>query len=157
MLAGPVVLTLASLLQVTRCSWVTTSSPSSQSIRTSSLARALRRSTTSWSTAWQRHAGFVSCLWSYIAPCRGPLWSTVITSVPSTYPLTQFSTSTPSMLRLISTLSASALPLGTFMSSTFRRLLSSLTSSTRGYHPRCSQSFDQISTSVVARVSTRGC
>jgi hypothetical protein len=157
MLAGPVVLTLAGLLQVTRCSWVTTSSPSSQSIRTSSLARALRRSTTSWPTAWQRHDGFVSCLWSCIAPCRGPLWSTVITSVPSTYPPTPFSTSAPSILRLISTLSASALPSGTFVSSTFRRLLSPLTSSARGYHPRCSQSFGQISTSVVARVLTRGC
>jgi hypothetical protein len=87
MLAGPVVLTLAGLLQVTRCSWVTTSSPSSQSIRTSSLARALRRSTTSWPTAWQRHDGFVRCLWSCIAPCRGVYCDNISAVYLSTNPI----------------------------------------------------------------------
>jgi hypothetical protein len=71
MLTGPVVPTLTGPLRATRCSWVTTSSPGSQSVRTSSLARALRRSTASWPTAWQRRAGFVSCLWSCTTPVAG--------------------------------------------------------------------------------------
>jgi hypothetical protein len=54
------------------------------------------------------------------APCRGPLWSTATTSAPSTSPPTLFSTSAPSMLRLIFILSASALPSGTFVFSTTR-------------------------------------
>jgi hypothetical protein len=40
MLTGSVVPTLAGLLQATRCSWVTTSSPGPRSVRTSSLVRA---------------------------------------------------------------------------------------------------------------------
>jgi hypothetical protein len=79
-----------------------------------------------------------SCLWSYTTPYRGPLWSTVTTSTPSASPPTMFNTSTPSMLRLIFTLSVSALPSGTFVSSTSRRLLSSLSSSPMGCPPRCS-------------------
>jgi hypothetical protein len=82
--------------------------------------RALRRSTAAWPTAWQRRAGFVSCLWSCTAPYRGPLWTTAITSVPSTSPPTSFSTSVLSILRLIFTLSVSALPLGTFVYSMSR-------------------------------------
>jgi hypothetical protein len=81
-----------------------------------------------------------------------PLWSTATTSTPSTSPPTPFSTSAPSMLRLIFTLSTSALPSGMFVSFTFRRLLSSPTSSPRGCPPRCSQSFGPVSTSAVAIV-----
>jgi hypothetical protein len=134
------------------CSQVTTSSPGPQSVRTSSPIRALRRSTVSWLTVWQRRVGFVSCLWSCTTPCHGPLWSTATTSTPSTSRPTPFSTSIPSMLRLIFTLSASALPSGTFMSSTSRRLLSLSTSSPRGCPPQCSRSFGPVSTSVVDRV-----
>jgi hypothetical protein len=151
MLTGSVVPTLAGPLRATRCSWATISSPGPRSVRTSSPNRALRQSTTPWPMVWQRRVGFDSCLWSCIAPCRGPLWSTVTTSAPSTSPPTPFSTSAPSMLRLIFTLSVRALPLGTFVFSMSRRLLRSSTSSPRGCPP---QSFGPVSTSVVARVST---
>jgi hypothetical protein len=87
-------------------------------------------------------------------PYRGPLWSTATTSAPSTSPPTPFSTSTPNMLRLIFTLSMSALSPGTSVSYTSRPLLSSSTSSPRGCPPRCSRSFGPVSTSVVATVST---
>jgi hypothetical protein len=88
MLTGSVVPTLAGPLQATRCFWVTTSSPSPRSISTSSLIRALRRSTASWTMVWQRRVGFVSYLWSCTAPCHGPFWSTVTTLASSTSPPT---------------------------------------------------------------------
>jgi hypothetical protein len=135
------------------------SSPAPQSTKTLSPIRALRRSTTSWPTAWQRHVGFASYSWSYTAPCCEQLWSTATTSASSTTP-TQFSwcpsTSAPSLLRLISTSSMSVLPSGTFGSSTSQRLPSSLTSSPRGCPPRCSRSFSPISTFAVATISTTG-
>jgi hypothetical protein len=67
-----------------------------------------------------------------------------------------FSTSAPSMLRLIFTLSASTLSSRIFMSSTSRRLHSLPTSSPRGCPPWCSRSFDPVSTSAMARISTGG-
>jgi hypothetical protein len=82
--------------------------------------QALRRSTVPWPTTWQRRVGFVSCLWSCTTPYDGSLWSTATTSALSTSPPTPFSTSAPSMLRLIFTLSASALQSGTFVFSTSR-------------------------------------
>jgi hypothetical protein len=60
------------------------------------------------------------------------------------------------ILRLIFTLSVSALPSRKFVSSTSRRLLSLPTSSPRGCPSRCSLSFGPVSTSVVPRVSTMG-
>jgi hypothetical protein len=96
---------------------------------------------------WLRHL-----LMELHSPCHGPLWSTATTSVPSTSPPTPFSTTTPSMLRLIFTLSASVLLSGTFVFSTSRRLLSSPTSSPRGYPTQCSRSFGPVSTSTMARV-----
>jgi hypothetical protein len=128
MLTGPVVPTLAGQLWVTRCSWVTTSSLGPRSVRTSSPVRALRQSTAPWPMAWQRRVGFDNCLWSCTAPCRGPLWSTATTLVPSTLSTNVVQHQGTSMLRLIFTLSTSALPFGTFLSSTSRRLLSSPTS-----------------------------
>jgi hypothetical protein len=102
MLIGSIVPTLVGPLRATWCSWATTSSPSLQSVRTSSPVRALRRSTAPWPMAWQRHVGFSSCLWSCIAPFRGPLWSTATASALSTSPPTPFSIIASSMLRLIS-------------------------------------------------------
>jgi hypothetical protein len=145
MLTGAVVPTPTNPLRATRCSWATTLSPGLQSVRTSSPVRALRRSTASWPTVCQSLAGFVSCFWSCIAPCRRPLWSIVITSASSTSQPTLSSTSAPSMLRSIFTLSESALPSETFMSSTSQGLLSLPTSSQRGCPLQCSQSFDPIS------------
>jgi hypothetical protein len=138
MLTGPVVSTLASPLQAMRCFWATTSSPDPRSVKTSSPVQALRQSTTSWPTMWQRCVGFVSSLWSSTAPCRGPPWSTTTTLASSTSPPTPFNTSASSILRLMFTLSVSTLPSGTFVSSTSRRLLSSPISSSRGCPPRCS-------------------
>jgi hypothetical protein len=88
---------------------------------------------------WLRHL-----LVELHSPCHGPLWSTAITSVPSTSPPTPFSTSAPSILRLIFTLSASVLLLETFVSSTSRRLLNSSSSSPMGCPPQCSRSFDPV-------------
>jgi hypothetical protein len=109
MLTGSVVPTLTGPLRATQCSWATTSSPGPRCVRTSSPIQELRRSTTPWPTAWQRHVGFDSCLWSCIAPCHRTLLSTATTSAPSTSAPTPFSTSAPSILRLIFNLSASAL------------------------------------------------
>jgi hypothetical protein len=59
-------------------------------------------------------------------------------------------------VEMIFTLSTSALPLWTFVSSMSRQLLSSLTSSPWGCPPRYSQSFGPISTFLVVTVSTAG-
>jgi hypothetical protein len=120
-----------------------TSSPSSRSGRTSFPIRALRWSTAPWPTAWRRRAGFVWCLWSYTTLCHGPLWSIATILALFTSPPTPSNISAPSILRLIFTLSASALSSETFVSSTFRRLPNSSTSSPRGCPPRFSQSLVQ--------------
>jgi hypothetical protein len=115
MLTGSVVLTLASPLQATRCFWTTTSSPGPRSVRTSFPVRALRQSTASWPTTWWlRHL---------LVELHSPLSRAILVYCDnvSVYLSTNpFSTSAPSMLRLIFTLSASALPSGTFVSSTSR-------------------------------------
>jgi hypothetical protein len=154
MLTRPVVLTLIDPLQATRCSWATTWSPGRRRVKTSSPVRALRRSIVLWPMVWLRNGGFVSCLWSCTTPYRGPLWCTVTPSALSTSPSTPFSPNAPNMVRLIFTLSTSALPLGTFVFSVSWWLLSSLTSLPRGYPPRCFWSFCPVSTFAVARVLT---
>jgi hypothetical protein len=156
MMTGSIVPTLADPLRATQCSWVTTSSPDPRSVKTSSLVQALRRSTATRPTAWQRRVGFVRCLWNYTTLYHGPLWSTATTSAPSTSPPTPSNTSAPSMSRLIYTLSVSALSSGTFVSSTSRRFLSSPTSPPRHCPPRYSQSFGSVSTTAVSRVHTGG-
>jgi hypothetical protein len=67
-LTGQVVPTLACPLRATRCFWATTSSPSPRSARMSSRVQVLRQSTALWPPMWRRHADFLSCLWSCIAP-----------------------------------------------------------------------------------------
>jgi hypothetical protein len=90
------------------------------------------------------------------SPYRGPLWSTATTLAWSTSPPIQSNIGAPSMLRSTSTLSVSASPLEMCVSYTSRRPPSSPTSSPGGCPRRCSPSFDPVSTSVVARVSTAG-
>jgi hypothetical protein len=107
--------TLIDPLLAIRCFLATTSSPGPRNAKTSSLVRALRRSTVSWPTTWQSRAGFVSCSWSYTAPVAG---STMTTSALSSSPPTPPIFNAPNMLRLIFTSSASALLLEMFMSST---------------------------------------
>jgi hypothetical protein len=102
-LIGSVVPILTGLLRAMRCFWVTTMSPGPRCARTSSLVWALMQSAAPWLTAWQWRAGFINWLLSCTAPSRSPLWSTVTTSAPSTSSPIPFSTSTPSMLRLIFT------------------------------------------------------
>jgi hypothetical protein len=55
--------------------------------------------------------GFISYLWSYTTPCHWPLSSNATTATSSTSPPTSSNINAPSMLGLISTSSASALPL----------------------------------------------
>uniref|UniRef100_A0A0A8YUJ2 Uncharacterized protein n=1 Tax=Arundo donax TaxID=35708 RepID=A0A0A8YUJ2_ARUDO len=89
---------------------------------------------------WLRPLGCASSCLSYTAPCAGPHWSTATTSAQSTCLRTPFSISAPNMWRLIFISFWSALPLVMFVFFTFRRRLSSPTSSPKGYRLRSSRS-----------------
>jgi hypothetical protein len=71
---------------VTPCSSVPTSSLGPPNGSSSSLAPALRPSTASWPTAWQRPPGYDNSSTSSTVPFSAPLSSTATTSARSTSP-----------------------------------------------------------------------
>jgi hypothetical protein len=144
--------THAALRQAMRCSWGTTWFSGWPSGRPSSPAPALRPNIVSLPTVWLRPLDRVSCSTSS-RPCRlGAHLSTVIISVPCTYPPISFSINAPSMWRLIFILFERRLPSVKSASSMSRRHRSSSASSRRDSPPRCLMSFGPVSTSAVAEL-----
>jgi hypothetical protein len=132
-LTGLVVPTHAGPPPVTPCYWAPISFLGPPSGSPSSLAPALRPSTVTWPTAWQRPPGCASSSTSSTVPSSAPPSSTATTSERSTSPPIPCSISTRSTWRSTCTSSASvSLPV-TFGFSASPPRCSLLTSSPRGY------------------------